>query len=547
MSGGSTRELRPAGAAVGDPVADVSGPAGGSSAEPTGAASYRAALKPTAITGSSTLVVLALQLVKSKVIAVLLGPGGIGLFALLSSAVGLITKLVGLGINSSGVRQVAAAVATGDRTRIARVIFTLRRTSVVLGLTGAVVVIAFREPLARLLTGTSAHATALGILGVVILFRTVNGGQNALLRGVRQIGNLARLRMWGALCGTALAIPMVWLWGMDGIAPAIVAVASLTMLASWWYARRVRIPRVRLTFTELRGEISGMLGLGLAFLVSGVFASLAGLGTRTILSRDLGLDALGQFQAAVALSVVYVDFILRAMGLDFLPRLTGVAHDNAACNRLVNEQSEISMLLAGPGVLSIVILAPIVIPILYSGGFDESAMILRWQCLGVLLRIATWPVGYVLQAKKLSKTFATLQMFAHSFYVLAFWLLTQAAGLAGAALALAALYAVHLPAVVMLVQHHSGFSWTPAARQVLLVVFGAYTVCMVITHLLPTVWAVPLGLLIVAVVAAYSYRGLCRRVEVPLAQTALKKLHWVAGQLARATRSPSSRPDSDGS
>ena len=45
---------------------------------------------------------------------------------------------------------------------------------------------------------------------------------------------------------------------------------------------------------------------------------------------------------------MYVGFILQAMGSDFYPRLTAVADDHAECNRLVNEQAQIGLLLAGP-------------------------------------------------------------------------------------------------------------------------------------------------------------------------------------------------------
>ena len=48
------------------------------------------------------------------------------------------------------------------------------------------------------------------------------------------------------------------------------------------------------------------------------------------------------------------------MGADFYPRLTAVSKDNVACNRLVNEQARISLLLAGPGVIGTLTLAALV-------------------------------------------------------------------------------------------------------------------------------------------------------------------------------------------
>ena len=70
---------------------------------------------------------------------------------------------------------------------------------------------------------------------------------------------------------------------------------------------------------------------------------------RVLVTRQEGTAGAGQFQAANALSMIYVGYILQAMEADFYPRLTASAHDDAKCNRLVNEQAEISVLLALPG------------------------------------------------------------------------------------------------------------------------------------------------------------------------------------------------------
>ena len=84
---------------------------------------------------------------------------------------------------------------------------------------------------------------------------------------------------------------------------------------------------------------------------------------------------------------LYVGFILQAMGTDFYPRLTAVSKDNAECNRLVNEQAQISLLLAGPGVIATLTLAPLVIALFYSPAFQTAVTLLRWICLGMTLRV----------------------------------------------------------------------------------------------------------------------------------------------------------------
>jgi PST family polysaccharide transporter len=87
------------------------------------------------------------------------------------------------------------------------------------------------------------------------------------------------------------------------------------------------------------------------------------------------------------------------MGTDFYPRLTATSDDNDACNRLINEQTQVGLLLAGPGVLATLTLAPLVITVFYSARFGAAVGVLRWIALGALIQVITWPLSYMLVAK----------------------------------------------------------------------------------------------------------------------------------------------------
>ena len=117
-----------------------------------------------------------------------------------------------------------------------------------------------------------------------------------------------------------------------------------------------------MTFSEIRHEAASLLKLGFAFMASGFLVMGAAYAVRIIVVRDVGLEAAGFYSAAWTLGGLYVGFVLQAMGADFYPRLVSVATDNPRCNRLVNEQAQVSLLLAGPGIIATITFAPLVIP-----------------------------------------------------------------------------------------------------------------------------------------------------------------------------------------
>ena len=94
------------------------------------------------------------------------------------------------------------------------------------------------------------------------------------------------------------------------------------------------------------------------------------------------------------------------MGADFYPRLTAAIGDRHEANRLVNEQAQVSMLLAGPGVLATLVFAPLIVPVFYSAAFRDGIDLLRWLCIGVALRVITWPMGFIVVAHARQKVFS---------------------------------------------------------------------------------------------------------------------------------------------
>ena len=63
----------------------------------------RAILKSTALLGGSSLITMLVSMVKSKIMAVLYGPEGVGFLGVLTNLQSLIITIAGLGLTSSSV------------------------------------------------------------------------------------------------------------------------------------------------------------------------------------------------------------------------------------------------------------------------------------------------------------------------------------------------------------------------------------------------------------------------------------------------------------
>ncbi|MBD9374388.1 O-antigen translocase [Rhizobium sp. ARZ01] len=468
------------------------------------AQSYFQILKAMILIGGSSLVNVLCSIVRNKAMAVLLGPAGVGQMGLYSSIIDLTQVVAGLGVQSSGVRQIATAAGTGNIDWMARTATALRRTSIVLGIIGALLLAALAQPIANLTFGDDQYTAGVALLSFAIFFQLVAGGQLALIQGMRNIASLARISILSGLCSTVITVALVYIFGTNGIAPSIVASAAAMFLIARWFGRNVQVNRTVMSARQLAEEISPLLKLGLVFMVSGLLMAGSSYVIRLIVLHDNGVIGAGLYQSAWALGGIYAGFILQAMGTDFFPRLAAVASDHEACNRLVNDQTHISLLLAGPGVIATLTLAPVAMWLFYSPEFYPAAAILRWICLGMMLRIIAWPLGYIIIAKGSRGIFFWTEAAATGVHVGLAWFLVAEFGPLGAGIAFFGLYVWHGWLIYAVARRLTGFRWSKANLRLGASFIASTGAIFCATLLLPSWQSMVIGTLATIVSGVYS-------------------------------------------
>ena len=490
--------------------------------------SYGQILKSSALIGGSQVLNVSIGICRTKMMALLLGPAGLGLVGVYSSIVDLTQNVAGMGVNSSGVRQIAEAVGSGDNDRIQLTVAILRKTSIVLGLLGALLLIVLSRQVSRFTFGTEKHVLPVCVLSVAVFCKLVSGGQGALIQGMRRIADLAKMNVLGASFGGVAGIVLVYAFREDGIVLYVVALTAMAIFMSWWYSRKIRIKALRISMLQVRDEAAGLLKLGFAFMISSMMTLGVAYAVRVILLRRLGLQATGLYQSAWTLGGMYVGFILQAMAADFYPRLTASINDHTTCNRLVNEQAQVGLLLAAPGVIATLTFAGLVVRAFYSAHFAASVPILRWICLGTTLQVISWPMGFIIVAKGKQNLFIFSEVAWAVVSLGLAWTCIRYFGVSGAGIAFFASYIFHAFMTYALVRPLSGFCWSTEnvrTGTLLLSTIGAIFCC---SCLLPLPVAGCVGLVASVLTAIYSLRRLASSVardQIP------RSLHPVLAKL----------------
>ncbi|EJL72833.1 membrane protein involved in the export of O-antigen and teichoic acid [Variovorax sp. CF313] len=428
----------------------------------TDAKSYRQILRSSVIIGGASILNILVGLVRTKVAAVLLGPAGVGLIGLFQNLMSMASTVAGLGFGNVGTRQIAEAAGRDDRHAVAAARRALFWGTLLLAVAGAALFWALRDVLAVMVVGDARSGVQIQWLAIGVAATVGASSQGALLNGLRRIGDIARVSIFSALLSTVLGIFLLLWLGQTGVVAFVLVAPLCTLLFGYIFA--LRMPKVSLPATPwllIAAQWRMLAKLGAAFMLAGVVATLAQLLVRTLVQKHLGPNGLGNFQASWQISMTYLGFVLSAMGTDYYPRLTACIDDRVATNRMVNEQTEVALLLGGPVLLAMMGLAPWVIELLYSRQFQEAQGVLRWQVIGDLLKILSWPLGFILLAAGNGRAFLITEAIGFGLFVILTWCGLPALGIQATGMAFVGMYAAYLPMVYWLAHRKTGFRWSP--------------------------------------------------------------------------------------
>jgi len=421
--------------------------------------SYSQILKSTSVMGGVAGVTLILGMIRTKFAAIFIGAFGVGLLNNFNTILGFMVVVSGLGIQSSGVRQVSIAFAKNDEVLLAKTVITIKRICWITGIFGAMVLFILSSKISQITFGSDQYRWEISAMALLIIFTNLSGGQTAILQGSRKIIELAKVQIISSIVGSLITIIFYFQMGLKGIIPGLVLSSFLQLLISWKFSKNVAVTKIFMTWKESFYEAKELFKFGIALMCSGLMVSIVAYATNIIINNQINIQAVGIYGAAFALSGMFVNFVLGAMGTDYYPRLSSLIDDTDAMNRLVNEQTEVAILLALPGLVATIVLAPWIVPLFYSNEFLPAVEMVQWLILGCFGRVISWPMGFILLAKGKSKLFFLTETISNTIHLGFVYVLVSFVGIKGVSIAFMICYLFYTPLIYFVTKNINNFNW----------------------------------------------------------------------------------------
>lgn len=476
--------------------------------------SYRQIMKATSIFGGVQVFGIVINIIRFKFVAVLLGPAGMGISGLLNATTGMIAGLTNFGLATSAVKDISAAHSTGSNLRVATVATVFRRWVWITGLLGTFITLAFSPWLSQITFGNKEYTWAFIWISITLLLNQISTGQSVLLRGMRQIGYLAKSGMIGSVLGLFTTIPLYYFYGIKGIVPGIIVTSVTSMLLTWYFVRKLYIQPVYVSKVRTLAEGKSMLKMGFMISLSGSITLGASYIVRIYISNSGGVDQVGLYNAGFAIINTYVGLVFTAMSTDYYPRLSAVAQSNEKSKEVINHQAEIALLILAPIIMVFLVFINWVVVILYSTKFIPVNDMILYAALGMFFKAASWAIAFIFLAKGDSKLFFWNELITN-IYLLAlniagyyYW------GLTGMGISFLVAYILYLIQVFIVSRLKYKFAFTSAFYKIFGQQMVLAIVCFGVVKFFGSPYSYVLGSVLIFISAYFAYKELDKRLDL---------------------------------
>ena len=225
---------------------------------------YSHILKYTGVFGGVQGLSVLVGIVRNKLVAMILGPNGMGLMSLFTSTIKLISDSTNFGIGMSAVKDVSSHYTSQDSAQMRLSIQVIRSWSLLTALLG-MLMCALLGPLLNKWTFTWGNHTLHYIfLSPVVGLMAITSGEMAILKGARRLRALAEISVMNVVGALVSSVPIYYFFGQSGIIPSLVVIALFQMVFTVYYSFRMFKPRYSFS-RRLLCKGFGMIKLGFAF------------------------------------------------------------------------------------------------------------------------------------------------------------------------------------------------------------------------------------------------------------------------------------------
>lgn len=401
--------------------------------------------------GISAITRLITSFLLGKIIAVHLGPSGLGLMGQLSNFITIVLVLGGTAF-SNGIVKYVSQYYKESPERIPALVSTSFKLTILFSLITSLLLVALSVPLSSWILFDKKYFFLFIIFGAVLIFSSLNSVILAIVNGRKDFKKFNILSISGNIIALAYSSLLIIFGKVNGALISLVTTQVIIFLISvigvrkenWfskhflWQAADERIVKNLMKFFAL-GLVSSLLSPIVLLLI------------RNMIIKDISVSAAGFWELTNRISAMYLMFFSLTLTTYYLPRFSEITARAELYRELRKLYLLMIPLLCVTAIL-IYILRDFVIVTFFSKEFMEATQLFKFQLLGDILKISSWILGFQLLAKALIKVTIFTELFFNLIYFGTSYFFLKWYGLIGVSYAYFLSYLIYLPSLIIIVR-----------------------------------------------------------------------------------------------
>lgn len=332
------------------------------------------------------------MIIKTKVLAVLLGPMGIGLFSLIQNASNLLLSVFPIG--TIGFTKYVSEYF--EERNIGKVNFLFKKIlfhNTPLILLIVFVILCFPEWISKLLLADGNYWNLIILLAICLPLGLISNLLETYLKAIRFLGKYVKLTVINASVSIIVFIPLVYLYDIVGalIATALSYLSNI-IICYFILKKRNALPDFKSVDIVESSVVRKIYRMGFAMLIMIVVQQITILVLRTIISGNYGFVNLGIYQSVFSISTNYFGLFFTTMIAYALPKLSSSNSQEFIINE-INRILKFFLFIYTPLLMLLFAFRISIIKLLFSDSFVEANDLLFYQLLGELFKAISWVIG----------------------------------------------------------------------------------------------------------------------------------------------------------
>jgi O-antigen/teichoic acid export membrane protein len=376
-----------------------------------------------------------------KAVAMFTGPAGVAIVGQFTNFMTIILTVSNGAINT-GVVKYTAEYGSSE-FKLKKLFSTALKVSVSCSLFIGILLLAFSTYVSSILLRSPVYANAITVLGITIIFYSVNTLLISILNGKEEIRKYTIVNSIGSIIGLIFTVILVYFFKIQGALYSLVLSQSVVFFVTLFFVMKSKWFSWSYFKRPFELDLAKKLGsFSIMTLVSVFTAPIVQMVLRNMVINKLGIDSAGYWQGVMRISDGYLLLITTALSTYYLPKLSSLKTDNELRNEIFYGYKMILPVVLC-GCVLIFLLRFFIIKVLYTNDFIIMEKLFFFQLVGDFFKIAAWIIAYLMLAKAMTRLFIITEIIFSIIYLLLGYLCVDLFAISGLTIAFALNYFIY--------------------------------------------------------------------------------------------------------